>query len=157
MPPHVLKLNIESGAIILSLDGHSDTVFSLFLMDSFLFSGSSDSTIVCWNTENGEMIRHYDGHSGIVVSVAVFDGELYSAALRTEILKWNINTGQVTRKFAVVHGNNMIKKHLILASFKHIFRSSYCMILYSSTARPKSITLSFPSSANNTFSGFRSR
>jgi WD40 repeat protein len=78
-------------------------------MNSFLFSGSSNSTIVCWNTENCEMIRHYDGNARIVVSVAVFYGGLFSAALRTEILKWNINTGQFTRKFAVVHGNNMTK------------------------------------------------
>ncbi|KAI3656233.1 hypothetical protein MP638_001689 [Amoeboaphelidium occidentale] len=102
-PPYVLKLDINSGAIIQSLDGHSSGIFSLFLRDGLLFSGSIDKTIICWNAVNGEMFQTYLGHSGMVYSVSVYDGELYSTAPTGELFKWSIYDGTITKKFPEVH------------------------------------------------------
>lgn len=107
-PNFGLKLNIESGAILQSLNGHSDAISSLFVSDNQLISGSYDTTIICWNILNGDMIRTFFGHSGGVQSVAIFDGELYSSAYVREIFKWNINDGLVTRKFKVVHEGSIL-------------------------------------------------
>ncbi|KAI3656002.1 hypothetical protein MP638_005179 [Amoeboaphelidium occidentale] len=108
LSPNVLKLDIESGDIILNLNGHPTSVFSLFLLDSLLFSGSADTTIICWNSVNGEIIRKYIGHAGSVYTVAVFDGELYSTASGKELFKWSINDGQITKKFPAVHENTIL-------------------------------------------------
>jgi WD40 repeat protein len=105
LPPFGLKLNIASGAIIKSLDGHADGIFSLFLWDSLLFSGSFDTTIISWIIVNDEMIRKYIGHAGVVLSMAVFDGELYSSGHGREFFKWNISNGLIIKKYPVVHIN----------------------------------------------------
>lgn len=102
-PPYVLKLSIESGTIIQSFDGHSGPIFSLVLYDGMLFSGSFDTTIICWNTANGEIIRSFVGHSGSVHAVAVFNGELYSTASGVELFKWSLNNGLITKKFPLIH------------------------------------------------------
>ncbi|KAI3656619.1 hypothetical protein MP638_005093 [Amoeboaphelidium occidentale] len=107
VPPYVVKLNIESGATILRLNGHTVAVYSLFVWNNLLFSGSADRTIICWNSVNGEIIRVYVGHSADVFSVAVFDQELYSSGSKTELFKWNTSTGQLTKKFDAVHQNNI--------------------------------------------------
>ncbi|KAI3655326.1 hypothetical protein MP638_004190, partial [Amoeboaphelidium occidentale] len=57
LPSFGVKLEIKTGAIILSLNGHSGGIFSFFLWDSLLFSGSINPAIICWNTENGEIIQ----------------------------------------------------------------------------------------------------
>lgn len=98
-----MKLNIARGDIILRFDGHTATVFSLFAWNSFLFSSSADTSIICWNAVNGDMIRRYIGHEDIVISVAVFDGQLYSASSGRGALKWNINDGTITKLFSLAH------------------------------------------------------
>ncbi|KAI3659778.1 hypothetical protein MP638_000907, partial [Amoeboaphelidium occidentale] len=101
--PFIVKLSINSGTIILDLDGHSGPVHSLFLDDNLLFSGSADTSIIGWNAATGEIIRTYLGHSNVVYSVAVFDAELYSAAPGGELFKWSINDAVITTKFNVIH------------------------------------------------------
>lgn len=83
-------------------------MFSLFLYESFLFSGSSDSTVIQWNALTGERTKTYEGHLGTVNSVAVFDGDLYSATSFKELFKWNISEGFITRKFSVVDTGEML-------------------------------------------------
>ncbi|KAI3655801.1 hypothetical protein MP638_001221, partial [Amoeboaphelidium occidentale] len=105
--PYGLKLNIESGAIILSFDEHSEAIYSIFLLNGLLFSASGDTRIICWDTMNGEIIRSYVGHSSIVISIAIFDGELYSAGSGLELFKWNVNDGLITKKFLFVRSRDI--------------------------------------------------
>ncbi|KAI3656986.1 hypothetical protein MP638_004260, partial [Amoeboaphelidium occidentale] len=106
--PYVLKLDIESGAVIQSLDGHFATVFSLFVWNNLLFSGAFDSKVICWNTLNGEIIRQFVGHSGVVYAVAVFDGELYSTTSINELFKWNVDDGTILKRFDYLHGKSIL-------------------------------------------------
>lgn len=103
LSPWLIEVDIESGNVVADLIGHSGAVYSLFLWNNLLFSGSDDTTIICWNTENGEIVRSYLGHSGPVYSVAVFEEELYSTAPATDIFKWSINDGTITLTFPIVH------------------------------------------------------
>lgn len=106
--PTLVKLSIESGAVVADLIGHSTTVYSLFIWNNLLFSGSFDSTIVSWNTENAKVIQRYFGHSGSVYAVAVFDGHLYSSGSLDELFKWNTSTGQITMRFPKYHLNGIV-------------------------------------------------
>ncbi|KAI3655733.1 hypothetical protein MP638_006546, partial [Amoeboaphelidium occidentale] len=105
--PYLSQFNMENGAMIQSLVGHSDRITRLFLLDSFLFSGSDDTTIICWNTANGALIRKYVGHSESIDSLAVFDGELYSAAPCRELFKWSFDDGLITQKFSLAQFYNI--------------------------------------------------
>ena len=64
--------NLESGAQIKELKGHSNDVISVaFSPDGkILASGSGDNTIKIWNLESGAQIKELKGHSNSVYSVA---------------------------------------------------------------------------------------
>jgi WD40 repeat protein len=106
----------------LRLDGHSGPVVSLFLSDNWLFSGSVDTTINCWNAANGEVLRKYIGHSHPVYTVAIFDGELYSTASVTELFKWGIEDAELRKKFTDVHEQQI---YCLAYKSQHLFTGSY--------------------------------
>lgn len=160
LSPHVVKLDIKSGATILRLNEHSGTVYSLFVWNNLVFSGSHDATIICWKTLNGEIIQTYVGHSDAVYSVAVFDAELYSSASETELFKWNIESGMITKKFTVDHTNEIFS---LAYKSGDLFTGSYDAtvirqnsitgnVLFSYTGR-KSVIWSIVSWKNYIFSG----
>lgn len=97
--PYLSKLSIQTGNLQLYFNGHTDTVFSMYLHEEILFSGSADKLIFSWNVNNGELIRSYVGHANWVTSVAILDGDLYSGGDDGYILKWNIDDGQLLRTF----------------------------------------------------------
>lgn len=72
------------------------------MSEKLLFSGSADTTIICWNSEKGSIIRRFIGHSGFVNDLKVLGNGLYSTDSRS-IIKWNINDGLIARIFAVNH------------------------------------------------------
>ncbi|KAI3655386.1 hypothetical protein MP638_007509, partial [Amoeboaphelidium occidentale] len=122
LPSHLVKADIKNGDVVAGLVEHSSQVFSLFLLDNLLFSGSGDTTIICWNTVNSEIIQRYFVHTDPVYSVAVFDGELYSGALSNDIFKWNIDDGQITKRFPDFHGNAIAS---LAFRSKELFSGSY--------------------------------
>jgi F-box and WD-40 domain protein 1/11 len=67
-----------------------------------LFSGSADTTIICWNSDTGSIIRRFIGHSDFLYDLKVLGNGLYSTDY-TSIIKWNINDGLIARIFAVNH------------------------------------------------------
>ncbi|KAI3660263.1 hypothetical protein MP638_005126, partial [Amoeboaphelidium occidentale] len=105
--PYGLKLSVRTGTVIFSLNGHIAGIYSLYLFDNFLFSGSVDTDVICWSALSGELVQSYSGHLGMVYAVAVFDGELYSATDFKELFKWNITEGSITTKFFVVDTGEM--------------------------------------------------
>lgn len=100
-------MSVGTGTVIFSLNGHIAGIYSLYLFDNFLFSGSVDSNVICWSALSGEIVQTYSGHLGMVYAVAVFDGELYSATNFMELFKWNITEGSITKKFFVVDTGEM--------------------------------------------------
>ena len=64
--------NLESGAQIKELKGHSDNVYSVaFSPDGkILASGSGDNTIKIWNLESGAQLKELRRHNNSVYSLA---------------------------------------------------------------------------------------
>jgi len=60
--------------------GHTFPVFSVFVSDNNLFSGSMDKTIKQWNITTGNLIRTYVGHADYVRSVFVSGNNLFSGS-----------------------------------------------------------------------------
>ena len=68
----ILIWDLETGAEIVPLEGHTDAVASLaFSKDgATVLTGSHDKTIRLWSAETGETIRTLEGHTEAVNSAA---------------------------------------------------------------------------------------
>jgi F-box and WD-40 domain protein 1/11 len=77
------------------------------MSEKLLFSGSADTTIICWNSDTGSIIRRFIGHSGYVYDLKVLGNGLYSTDY-SSIIKWNINDGLITQIFSVNHTLNVV-------------------------------------------------
>lgn len=87
----------------MGFDGHSGPARSVFLSESILVSGSTDTTVISWNAANGNIIRIFSGHEETVTVVGLFEGFLYSAGEIGVVFKWNIDGGEIIRKFPLIH------------------------------------------------------
>ncbi len=70
--------NIETGQLIRTLQGHSDYVVSLSLIEAsgFLASASWDETIKIWNYDTGECIITITGHTNKVVALVLIQNNI---------------------------------------------------------------------------------
>lgn len=101
----ISRIEIISSRLSSTLIGHSDTVTSLLVYGSFLFSGSGDNSILRWDLDTEKIIKTFIGHSRLISSLIVINGDLYSGAYDSDIIKWNINTGEMIAKFPPIHFN----------------------------------------------------
>ena len=62
------------------LVGHSDTVYSVFVKDNLIISGSGDNTIKIWDMNTGECLKTLKGHTNCVNSVFVKDNLIISGS-----------------------------------------------------------------------------
>jgi WD40 repeat protein len=73
--------------------GHSDNVRVLALDSRFLYSGSWDKTIRCWDLQNNlECVKVIDGHTEAVLALAVMQGHIVSGSYDTTVRFWNANS-----------------------------------------------------------------
>jgi WD40 repeat protein len=56
------------------MDGHTNSVISLLLVNRLMYTGSADGTAKCWVTEFGDCSRVYKGHKGSVISMKFKNG-----------------------------------------------------------------------------------
>lgn len=75
----------------------------MYLNEDILYSGSADTSILCWDKDSGLLVRCFIAHKDWVTKVAVYNGELYSASREAVIIKWNISNSQVIKTFSIVH------------------------------------------------------
>lgn len=85
--------------------GHSNSVFALQLSGNYLFSGSADTSIICWNVLNGDKLRTFNGHIDEVHSLLLVENFLYSGGSDLMIFKWDIESGQMMQEFPRAHTN----------------------------------------------------
>ena len=56
------------------MDGHTNSVICLLLVNRLMYTGSADGTAKCWVTEFGDNTRQYKGHKGSVISMKFKNG-----------------------------------------------------------------------------------
>ena len=52
-----------------TMDGHTNSVISLLVVNRLMYTGSSDGSAKCWVTEFGDCTRQYKGHRGSVINM----------------------------------------------------------------------------------------
>jgi WD40 repeat protein len=89
--------NLETGEIISTLMGHSQSVKSVAFSPNgtILATGSDDQTVKLWDWKNDQEIYTLCGHSHAVKSVVFSpDGQVLASASWDKIIKlWNVQTG----------------------------------------------------------------
>lgn len=101
--------DIESGEIICTLKGHTNTVNSvMFSPDGKqLFSASDDKTIICWDVESGNIIWQLHGFAERVVSINVSYNGKYIVAATCDIDKPVVICDSQTGKILVSYSGLM--------------------------------------------------
>ena len=52
-----------------TMDGHTNSVISLLVVNRLMYTGSADGSAKCWVTEFGDCTRQYKGHRGSVINM----------------------------------------------------------------------------------------
>lgn len=85
--------NLDTGALIRSLTGHTRAVRALHFDQMLLFTGSMDGTVRMWNWRAGECLRVLEGHTDGVVSLNYNGYLLATGSADSTINVWNFRTG----------------------------------------------------------------
>jgi len=93
--------NLQSGAIIRTIEGHSHWVLSVAISPdgNTLVTGSADKTIKVWNLKTGQVICTLNGHSSWITAVDIAaDGKTIVSGSTDKTLKiWELNTGKLSK------------------------------------------------------------
>jgi WD40 repeat protein len=94
-------LDAPGGALLCTLEGHSDYVLGVAVTPDgkWAVSADSDATLKVWDLDTGRVLRTLEGHSGLVTGVAVTpDGKRAVSASFDKTLKvWDLDTGGALR------------------------------------------------------------
>ncbi|PPQ72486.1 hypothetical protein CVT24_003249 [Panaeolus cyanescens] len=85
--------NLETGAELHCLKGHTRAVRALQFDEVKLITGSMDCTIKVWDWRRGQCIRTLNGHTEGVVCLNFDDNVLASGSVDSTIKVWNLRTG----------------------------------------------------------------
>ena len=85
--------NLDTGAEVRVLRGHSRAVRALQFDQMLLFTGAMDGTIRMWNWRAGECLRVLEGHTDGVVALNYNGYLLASGSADSTIQVWNFRTG----------------------------------------------------------------
>ncbi len=84
--------------------GHTGVVTCVLLNGKYLFSGSTDETIIAWSTDDDrKRVRTFVGHEGSIVSLAVEGTFLASGGSDSTLRLWDKHTGVQLR---IVYGHS---------------------------------------------------
>jgi WD40 repeat protein len=75
----------------LCFEGHTDSILSLVVGGSFLFTSSRDNTIKKWDIYTGANLATISGHFNLVNCLQVSDNFLYSGSSDCIIKKWTFD------------------------------------------------------------------
>ena len=100
------------------LEGHTNSVYSVFVKDNLIISGSWDHTIRIWDMNSWECLKVLEGHTDLIRTVFVKDNLIISGSWDHTIRIWDINTGDCLK---VLEGHTnwirtvFIKDNLIIS------------------------------------------
>jgi len=84
--------NLETGAELRCLKGHTRAVRALQFDEVKLITGSMDNTIRVWDWRKGKCIRILEGHTGGVVCLKFDSNVLASGSVDNTVKVWNLRT-----------------------------------------------------------------
>jgi F-box/WD-40 domain protein MET30 len=91
---HTVRVwNMDTGAQIRCMRGHTRAIRALQFDEFKLITGSMDRTLRVWNWRTGECIRTLQGHSEGVVALAYDAHVLVSGSVDTTVRVWNFFNG----------------------------------------------------------------
>ncbi|KAL0578456.1 hypothetical protein V5O48_003557 [Marasmius crinis-equi] len=85
--------NLETGAVLHTLQGHTEPIRALQFDDCKLITGSMDTTLKVWDWRRGKCIRTLAGHTHGVVCLNFDSNVLASGSVDATIKVWNLRTG----------------------------------------------------------------
>jgi WD40 repeat protein len=87
---------------IFILNGHSDIIKNLLLVDeNKIISSSDDHQIILWDSTHGNILKKFQGHSSSVRCVLLFDENLMISGSLDKTLKlWNFKEGNCMETLA---------------------------------------------------------
>jgi len=83
--------------------GHTSVITTLLFHDAKIYTGSMDTTIMCWDIETEEREWVGLGHEATVTCLYVDAFKLISGAADTKIILWNKDTGEMLK---LIHGHS---------------------------------------------------
>lgn len=86
--------NMETGAEVQCLKGHSRAIRALQFDAAKLITASMDHTLKVWNWRNGTCVRTLEGHTEGVVCLNYDSNVLASGSVDTTVKVWNFRTGE---------------------------------------------------------------
>ena len=57
-----------------TMDGHTNAVICILVVNRLMYSGSADGSAKCWVTEFGDCTRQYKSHKGSVIAMKFHAG-----------------------------------------------------------------------------------
>jgi WD40 repeat protein len=97
---NLLIFNWTTGTSIKNLNGHSNTVFNIEILDSqYIASASADKDVIIWDLYASESLKYtLTGHSDIVFGLKLLSQTLLaSGAYDNTIIIWNWKIGSLVR------------------------------------------------------------
>ena len=88
----------EEGKHVGGLVGHTSYVTCLYSYGTFIYSGSMDKTIMCWNAEDGQRLFVARGHEATVTCINVDDTNMISGSADKTLGVWDRETGQLLHR-----------------------------------------------------------
>jgi WD40 repeat protein len=87
--------NIATGVCEMTLNGHTDGVWAIVVIDELrICSCSEDTTVRVWNISTGASERTLEGHAdGVMGMILLFDGRICSVSADSSVKIWNKDTG----------------------------------------------------------------
>ena len=97
----ILIWDTRSGKVLRTLEGHADSVFTLFcLPDGRLVSGSADKTLRIWNLDSYQCEKVIRGHSDSVQFATLLrDGTICTASWDKTLRRIDVSSGETLRLF----------------------------------------------------------
>jgi len=85
-----------------SVRGHTSFVTCVFFLGSYLYTGSKDMTVICWDVEQEKLKYICRGHEATITCVHADGSKVVSGSADTTIKVWDGKTGEAIK---TVHGH----------------------------------------------------